>query len=91
MVKKEAKMIVVEVRFWTDDIPKKGALSPKHAWTSGMVRVRANKLHGIKSSRPKAFNSLLDLGQAIEKTILATGVKLHVSRGMKKYVLPLTA
>ena len=26
---KEGKMIVVEVRFWTDDIPKKGALSPK--------------------------------------------------------------
>lgn len=58
--------------------------------TSGMVRVRANKLHGIKSSRPKAFNSLLDLGQAIEQTIKASGVKLHVSRGMKKYMLPLT-
>jgi hypothetical protein len=67
------KMIEVSVRFWTDDL------------SSGVVRVQANKAHGITSSRPKTFNSLLDLGKAIEQTLLDNGIVLHMSRSMKRY------
>lgn len=79
------KMIEVSVRFWTDDLSKRGTVIQKHAWTSGVVRVQANKAHGITSSRPKTFNSLLDLGKAIEQTLLDNGIVLHMSRSMKRY------
>jgi hypothetical protein len=83
------RMIELKVRFWTDEIsPEPGTVQPKHAWTSGVVRVRGNKSHGIVASeaRPKPFNSLLDLGSAIEQTLKERGIVLHVSRGMKKYI-----
>ena len=85
------KMIEVKVRFWTDGIAekgKKGKVIPKHALTSGVVRVESNKTHGINANegKPKPFNSLLDLGPAIEQTLKEHGIVLHVSRGMKKYI-----
>jgi hypothetical protein len=43
------KMIEVKLRFWTNDIAeKKGDVIPKHAWSSGVVRVERNDSHGIK-------------------------------------------
>jgi hypothetical protein len=81
------KMIEVKIRFWTDDISREsGKVIPKHAWTSGVVRIQGNKAHQIVPSRPKPFNSLLDVGAAIEKTLKENGIVLHVGRGMKKYI-----
>ena len=81
-------MIELKVRFFTDEIAEPGKVKPKHAWTSGVVRMQGNKAHGINASdvRPKTFNSLLDLGSAIEQTLKEHGIVLHVSRGMKRYI-----
>src|SRR5690242_11074474 len=80
------KMIEVKVRFWTDDIADKGEILPKHGWTSGVVRIEGNTTHGIKPSKPRPFNSLLDLPLAIERVLLDYGIVLHPSRKMSKYV-----
>lgn len=80
------KMIEVKIRFWTDDMSsEKGLVIPKHAWASGVVRVEKNEVHGIKPSTPIPFNSLLDLGTSVERTLIEHGVVLHSSRKMKKY------
>lgn len=82
------KMIEVSVRFWTNALSRRrGTVKPKHAWTSGSVRVQANKAHGIKASRPRTFNSLLDLGKAVEQTLNDNGIVLHLSKRMKKYTV----
>jgi hypothetical protein len=61
------KMIEVKIRFWTDNIAgTKDKVIPKQAWTSGVVRVERNDAHGISPSRGVPFNSLLDVGVAIE-------------------------
>lgn len=81
------KMIEIKVRFWTDKIaPTPGKLLPKHARTSGVVRIEGNKSHGITPGRPRPFNSLLDVGAAIEKVLIDHGVVLHPSRRMRKYL-----
>lgn len=80
------KMVEVKVRFWTDDMAaEKGKVVPKHAWSSGVVRIERNDAHGITPSQPVPFNSLLDLGTAIEKVLVEHGIVLHGSRKMKKY------
>ena len=44
--KQGEKMIEVKLRFWTNDIsPEDGKVVPKHAWTSGVVRMEKNKSH----------------------------------------------
>ena len=88
VAKQGEKMIEVRIRFWTDDIstqPK--TVIPKHAWTSGVVHIQKNETHGITPGNPKPFNSLLDLGAVIEKVLKEHGIVLHVSAGMKKYVV----
>lgn len=81
------KMVEVKVRFWTDDIAiEKGKVIPKHAWTAGVVRIERNAAHEITPSQPVPFNSLLDLGTAIEKVLIQQGVVLHSSTKMKKYL-----
>src|SRR5687768_2493629 len=82
------KMIEVKLRFWTDDIAADGKILPKHAWTSGVVRMGANTSHGIKARKPKPFNSLLDIGAVVEAVLLAHGIQLHPSSRMRKYVSP---
>ncbi len=80
------KMVEVKVRFWTDDLAaEKGKIVPKHAWTAGVVRIERNDSHEIAPSQPVPFNSLLDLGTAIEKVLIQHGVVLHSSTKMKKY------
>jgi hypothetical protein len=81
------KMIEVKVRFWTDNIaPEQGKVIPKHAWTSGVVRMNSNRAHGIVPKKPAVFNSLLDVGSVIEKVLIEHGVVLRPSTRMKKYV-----
>jgi len=80
------KMIEVKVRFWTDNLAPKGKVDPKNAWSAGVVRVARNDPHGIAPARPIPFNSLLDLGAAIEKALIANGIVLHANRKMRKYI-----
>ena len=81
------RMIEVKVRFLTNNIAEgDGKIIPKHAWTSGVVRMERNAPHGIKPSSPIPFHSLLDVGAAIEKLLVKEGVMLHLTKKMKKYV-----
>lgn len=81
------KMIEVKLRFWTNDIAKEaGQIVPKHAWSSGVVRIKSNKSHGIVPGAPKPFHSLLDVGAVIEKLLIEQGIVLHPSRKMRKYI-----
>jgi hypothetical protein len=81
------RMIEIKLRFWTNNIAsKKGYVIPKHAWTSGMVRMEKNKTHGIMAMKPKPFNSLMDIGSVIEKILLAHGVVLRTGKKMKRYI-----
>ena len=80
------KMIEIRVRFWTNDLASsKTQVVPKHAKTSGVVSIAKNKTHDITPQEPIPFNSLMDLTSAIEKVILAHGIKLHPSRRMRRY------
>ena len=82
------KMIELRVRLWTNDIATGSSkkVQPKHAWTSGVVLMGRNNLHGIKPRNPKPFRSLLDLGAVIEKVLIEQGVVLHQSKQMKRYM-----
>lgn len=81
------RMIEVRVRFWTDEIAKgKGRIIPKHAWTSGVVRMQHNEPHGISPEYPIPFNSLMELPQVIERVLIQHGIKLHRLGKMAKYV-----
>ena len=80
------KMIEVKVRFWTDkltDDPEK--IIPKHAWASGVVRIKGNKSHGIKPEFKAHFSSLMDIPSAIEQVLTAHNIKLRMGPQMKKY------
>jgi len=81
------KMIEVKIRFWTNDIAKKtGNIVPKHAWSSGVVRMEGNKSHGIKPRNPLPFHSLMDIGAVIEKVLINHSIALHPSKRMNKYI-----
>jgi hypothetical protein len=80
-------MIEVKVRFWTDALAAQpGHVLPRHAWTAGVVRMARNEVHEIRPGKPIPFNSLLDVGAAIEKALIAHDITLHPSRRMTKYV-----
>lgn len=80
------RMIEVKVRFWTNDIAEPGKIQPKHAWSSGVVRIKGNKSHGIVPHHPKPFQSLLDIGAIIEKVLVEHDVVLHPSSRMRQYM-----
>jgi len=81
------KMIEVKLRFWTNDIAaEEGNVIPKHAWTSGVVRIERNSTHGIEPKNPKPFHSLLDVGSVIEKVLIEHGVVLLLSKKMQEYI-----
>lgn len=85
--KQGEKMIEVKLRFWTNNIAEQlGKVIPKHAWTSGVVRMERNKSHGIEPGNPQPFHSLLDASAVIEKVLIDHGVTLHASRKMRKYI-----
>jgi hypothetical protein len=85
--KQGEKMIEIKLRFWTNDIaPEPGKVIPKHAWTSGVVRIEGNPSHGIKPTSPRPFHTLLDVGSVIEKVLVEHGIVLHPTKQMKKYL-----
>jgi len=81
------RMIEVRVRFWTDGIAEgEGQIVPKHAWTSGVVRMERNESHGISPKNPRPFNSLMDLPRIMEMVLIDHGIKLHRIGKTAKYV-----
>jgi len=81
------RMIEIQVRFFTDKIAEsKDNVVPKHCWTTGMVKIQTNKSHGIKQINPVPFNSLLDLTAIIEKVLIQSGIVMHKSNRMQKYI-----
>ena len=85
--KQGEKMIEVKVRFWTNNIASEpGKVLPKHAWCSGLVRMKRNRSHHIEPEKPQMFDSLLEIGAVIEKALIEHGVTLHASSKMKKYI-----
>ncbi len=81
------RMIEVKIRFWTNNLAsEEGKVVPKHAWTSGVVRMERNSTHGIEPKSPKPFHSLLDVGAVIEKVLIEHGIILHPGRKMEKYI-----
>lgn len=83
------KMIVIEVRFFTDAIAEDtDKIVQKQAGACGVVNIRANKSHGIKSNR-KSFNSLMEIPAKIEELIIEAGVELNITlyhSRMRKYI-----
>ena len=82
------RTIEINIRFWTNDLGKDGELLPKHAWSSGTVNISRNEAHGI-TPKPKGwrpFNSLPELGMAIEKVLIDNEIVLHHSTKTKKYM-----
>ncbi len=81
------RMIEIKIRLWTNDIAEgEGSILPKHAWTSGLVRLTNNDTHGIGPNKALPFQSLMDLPAVIERVLIANGITLHPSRVMKKYL-----
>jgi len=81
------RMIEVRVRFWTDGIAEgEGQIVPKHAWTSGVVRMERNESHGISPKNPRPFNSLMDLPRIMEMVLIDHGIKLQRIGKTAKYV-----
>ena len=82
------RMVGVKVRFWTDDIVLgKGKILPKHAWTSGVVRIERNEAHGIlPDQNPVPFNSILEIGEAIAQVLIGYEIVLHPSRRDRKFI-----
>lgn len=80
------KMIVVEIRFWTDGIAKKkGYIVPKVARWKGVVNVCPNKAHGIKPDQPAThFHTAMELPMAVEKALARNGVKMRLSDVAKR-------
>ncbi len=81
------KMIEIRVRLWTNDLAGgEGKIRPKHAWSSGVVRMSSNPAHGIKPQNPRPFNSTSELSGVIERVLIEHGVKLHPSRLLQKLI-----
>ncbi len=81
------RMIEIKVRLWTNDIAEtEGSVLPKHAWSSGLVRLTSNKTHGIGPNKALPFHSLMDLTAVIEKALIQNGITLHTSRVASKYL-----
>jgi hypothetical protein len=80
------RMIEVRVRFFTNGIAEgKGQVRPKHAWAQGMVRMERNESHGIGTSDPLPFNSLMEIPAAIERLLIAHNIRLHASDRERRY------
>lgn len=88
-MKTDNKMITVALRFWTNDLAlKKGQIIPKHAWTSGMVTMPANKRHGIKRAKPVPFYGPFDLAVKVEEILRRQGIVLHPDRSASRVIKP---
>jgi len=80
-------MIEIRIRFWTDAIAEaEGHVVPKHGWTSGVVRVKANPVHGIVDHDPIPFNTLAQLPAKIEELLIREEIVLRPSSRARRYI-----
>ena len=79
--------ISITVTFWTDDVQKEhgGELQLKVAQDNGNVRVRANKLHGIKGGKSVMFNTHEDIVGAIKEALSNSGITTYNMGVKPKY------
>ncbi len=68
-MKKDLKMIKVEIRFFTNNIGDNGDVKPKHGWSCGFVTVPSNRRHGIKSGIKVPFHRTNEIDVAVKKAI----------------------
>lgn len=78
------KTITLKVRLFTNGIAK-GGVKAKHAKAKGTVSMERNDMHGIEPTKKFHFQSLLGLGGAIERLLIAHDIKLHSSARMRQY------
>jgi hypothetical protein len=78
------KTIEVTVRFWTDGIAEKGTVIQRNAWDSGTVSMKQNKLHWIRPSAAKPFNSILELPSVLAEVLAAQKIVLHPGKKLQK-------
>jgi len=77
------KTIRVNVRFTTNGLPKRKA----NYWSTGFIDVTADPARGIDSrSGTHPFNSLAEIPAALEKLLIKSGIKVHPSKKLKKYI-----
>ena len=82
------RMIEIRVRLWTDNIAEgKGQIVPKHAWDAGVVLMGGNSTHGIVAGNPIPFNGFAELPAKMEKALIAHGVKVHLSKRQRRYIV----
>lgn len=82
------KMLELKVRFWTNDLAPEGRVRAKEGWTRGVVRVTPNPSHGISSAEAVTvpFNSLMELPGKIEQVLIESGILLHPTGKVSKYI-----
>lgn len=82
------KMIELKVRFWTNDLAPEGRVRAKEGWTRGVVRVTPNSSHGINTADAVTvpFNSLMELPGKIEQVLIESGIVLHPTGKVSKYI-----
>lgn len=82
------KTIEIRVHFFTNQLARRGYVRPKEGWTRGTVGITTNESHGIEpGSRPRHFNSLMELPAAIERVLIENGITLHTASKMDKYIV----
>ncbi|MEM3551861.1 MAG: hypothetical protein QXV01_12320 [Candidatus Bathyarchaeia archaeon] len=75
--------IFVTIRFWTDFNKK---VIPKQAWAAGSMRVRASKVHGIKSGESVMFNNLEEFMVKLDELLRQHEITLVISDEVGDYV-----
>ena len=82
------RTIQLRVLFHTNNISRKaGWVVKREAWDRGTVVPYTNEFHGIVPRRPVAhFNSLAEIPFAIEKCLIAHGVKIRPGQKSRKYL-----
>lgn len=72
--------------FWGTDLAPKGKIWPKHVLTQGTVNMVKNESHGIEPGDYVQFDTMLELGPALEKLLVEHGVTLHLSDRSKQHI-----
>ena len=62
MKKKDARMIAVNLRFWTNDLDViSNEIRRTACWECGVAKLESNKSKGIPNDSTKPFNSFEDI------------------------------
>ncbi len=75
---KANKMISVELKFWTDELPE-GA-----CWNSSLFYMPANSRHGVKLQNPKPLNKIKEISERVCEILETHGITVNASRGQRR-------